>query len=155
MSGPTKLLTESLTRFYGDPAHADVLCSIATGKSDVSLRLVEWFVSSERDISLDYRARLRAYTRRLFDPFRRADRIVMELTDERMFETTLGQMNFVKWLIEEGHWTRLVSERVALTAAMLSESKDKRPVKAGKKGEALREAPGPTMSWKPQLLTFE
>ena len=79
----------------------------------------------------------------------------MELTDDRMFETTLGQMNFVKWLIEEGHWTRLVSARSALTAAMLSESKDKRPVKASKKGETPREVPGPTMSWKPQLLTFE
>jgi hypothetical protein len=155
MSGPTKLLTESLTRFYGHPSHADVLCSIATGKSDVSLRLVEWFVSSEREISLDYRARLRAYTRRLFDPFRRSDRIVMDLGEDRMFETTLGQMNFVKWLIEEGHWTRLTSERAALTAAMLAESKDKRPAKAPDKGGKRHEtAEGPIKSWKPQLLTF-
>lgn len=152
MSGPTKLIAESLARFYADAEYADILYSIASGKSEVSLRLVEWFVSSERDISLDYRARLRAYTRRLFDPFRRAERIVMDLGDGRTLETTLGQMNFVKWLIEERHWERLIAERLELTAAMLAGSKVKRPPKSAKRDA--NSPPGPVKSWEPQLLTF-
>ena len=51
------------------------------------------------------------------------------LTDyeSRTFETTLGQMNFFKWMIEERHWERLKADRVALNERMMSDAKTKRP----------------------------
>ena len=116
------LLTSSLQRFYEDPSNANVLESIITGKSEVSLRLVEWYVANGRMISIDYHAQLRAYTRRLFDPFRRSQRTVLSYED-RSFETTLGQMNFFKWLIEEGHWAYLVANKSTLNDTMVEHMK--------------------------------
>jgi hypothetical protein len=121
----TALLTASLTRFYRRSEHADVLESIVTGKSEVSLRLVEWYVSHRRDISMDYHLQLKAYTRRLFDPFRRSERVVLCYRD-RSFETTLGQMNFFKWLIEEGHWARVSADKDALNAVMMEQVKSRK-----------------------------
>jgi len=121
------LLAASLRRFYQDHGNADILEEVATGRSDVSLRLVEWYVSTDRDVHLDYQVQLRAYTRRLFDPFRRSDRVVLTDYESRTFETTLGQMNFFKWMIEERHWERLNADRVALNERMMGDAKTKRP----------------------------
>lgn len=116
-------LNASLYRFYRDPYNADVLEKIVTGKSKVSLRLIEWYVTYDKATSKAYHAQLKAYTRRLFDPFRRQARIVVE---GRGFDTTLGQMNFFKWLIEEGHWEHILQQHVALNAVMLEQTKNKR-----------------------------
>jgi len=153
MAAATKVLTASLTRFYEVPEHADVLHAIATGRSPVSLRLVEWFVTSEREVDLAYHARLRAYTRRLFDPFRRSDRMVLAYAD-RSFETTLGQMNFFKWLIEDGLWRRLESERAELTVAMLAAPRGRKPgCSAAHKAPAGPQPPRVNSS-QPHTLTF-
>lgn len=128
-------LNASLCRFYGDPYNADVLEKVVTGtspitgKCPVSLRLVEWYVNYDKVASKDYHAQLKAYTRRLFDPFRRQARIVVE---GRGFDTTIGQMNFFKWLIEEGHWERILANHVELNAIMLEQSKDKRDASPSK-----------------------
>jgi hypothetical protein len=42
---------------------------------------------------------LKAYSKRLFDPFRRHGRVVLEL-DDRSLETTVAQLSFFKWAIE-------------------------------------------------------
>lgn len=153
----TTVLTASLTRFYEIPEHADVLESIANGKSPVSLRLVEWFVNSDREVHQDYIAHLRAYTRRLFDPFRRSNRLVLYYCD-RSFESTLGQMNFFKWLIEEGHWDRLVTGKEELTESMMSEGKARAKGSAAlraKPAKQVQEDYEPVQSWRPQTLLFE
>lgn len=122
-------LNASLCRFYRDPYNADVLEKVVTGKSPltdkcpVSLRLVEWYVNYDKATGKEYHAQLKAYTRRLFDPFRRQSRVVVE---GRGFDTTVGQMNFFKWLIEEGHWERILENHVELNAIMLEQSKDRR-----------------------------
>jgi hypothetical protein len=128
-------LNASLCRFYRDPYNADVLEKVVTGtspltgKCPVSLRLVEWYVNYDKAASKEYHAQLKAYTRRLFDPFRRQARIVVE---GRGFDTTIGQMNFFKWLIEEGHWERILANHVELNAIMLEQSKDKRDASPSK-----------------------
>lgn len=132
-------LNASLCRFYRDPYNADVLEKVVTGtspltgKCPVSLRLVEWFVNYDKVASKEYHAQLKAYTRRLFDPFRRQARIVVE---GRGFDTTIGQMNFFKWLIEEGHWERILANHVELNAIMLEQSKGRRDASPEAKSDA-------------------
>jgi hypothetical protein len=48
----------------------------------------------------DYKLKLKAYSKRNFDPFCRWERISIPYDEEKYMETTLGQLNFFKWAIE-------------------------------------------------------
>lgn len=50
----------------------------------------------------EYRAQLKAYTKLYFDPFRRHGRItfVLDPTSNRKVETTVGQLNFFRWVLQ-------------------------------------------------------
>ena len=47
-----------------------------------------------------YKAQLKAYSKRQFDPFCRRDRIHFYYTPTHKVETTVGQLNFFRWAIE-------------------------------------------------------
>ncbi len=87
--------------------------------SNVSLRLLDWFVTNYAkkknvmipvqgkngsthllNVYLSYRAQLKAYSKQHFDPFRRRDRINYRYTENNSIETTIGQLNFFRWVIE-------------------------------------------------------
>ncbi len=114
---PRDLLMVSLSRFYSEPSNMSQVLSYITCASGVSLRLIDWFVTnyakrhnvvirrSNRahfNVYLSYRAQLKAYSKQLFDPFRRRDRIIFHYTPERSIETTIGQLNFFRWMLENG-----------------------------------------------------
>lgn len=48
----------------------------------------------------DYKLRLKAYSKERFDPFCRWDRISIPYDNDNYMETTIGQLNFFKWAIE-------------------------------------------------------
>jgi hypothetical protein len=48
----------------------------------------------------DYKLKLKAYSKRRLDPFCRWERITIPYDDEKYMETTIGQLNFFKWAIE-------------------------------------------------------
>jgi hypothetical protein len=48
----------------------------------------------------DYKLKLRAYSKKRFDPFCRWERISIPYDSENFMETTIGQLNFFKWAIE-------------------------------------------------------
>jgi iron uptake system EfeUOB component EfeO/EfeM len=48
----------------------------------------------------DYKLKLKAYAKRRFDPFCRWERITVPYDNEKFMETTIGQLNFFKWAIE-------------------------------------------------------
>lgn len=108
-------LKETLTAFYRDEEYNySVLCTV-TGmyESPISLRLIEWYVTDglrevlpDHTLSTEYVDNLRIYTRKMFDPFRRSDRIELCLHGTRI-ETTVGQMNFFRWFIKSGLWERM------------------------------------------------
>ena len=56
------------------------------------------------NLYLDYRAQLQSYTKMFFDPFRRYSRItfVLENTPMVSIETTVGQLNFFRWALQNG-----------------------------------------------------
>ena len=47
-----------------------------------------------------YKSQLKAYSKRQFDPFCRRDRINFFYTPNTSIETTVGQLNFFRWAIE-------------------------------------------------------
>ena len=47
----------------------------------------------------DYKLKLKAYSKKRFDPFCRWDRISIPYKD-KFIETTIGQLNFFKWALE-------------------------------------------------------
>lgn len=51
---------------------------------------------------LDYRAQLKSYTKLYFDCFRRHERITFVLETEplKKMETTVGQLNFFRWALQ-------------------------------------------------------
>ena len=50
----------------------------------------------------DYKLKLKAYSKKRFDPFCRWQRITIPYDSENSIQTTLGQLNFFKWAIENG-----------------------------------------------------
>jgi hypothetical protein len=124
------LLLHNLMNFYENQDHMKTVQTIVNGKSRISLRIIDWFVTNFakkydteyvirmrtgilKDLVEDcifkvyhrYKLQLKAYSKKRFDPFCRWDRISIpckndELGDECFMETTIGQLNFFKWAIE-------------------------------------------------------
>jgi hypothetical protein len=113
-----ELLLTNLTKFYKDSSNIDLMLNIITGASKISLRIVDWFSTNyakkhytNYDIDLDsnkkrfkvyfeYKLKLKAYSKRRFDPFCRWERIRIPYKNGNFIETTIGQLNFFKWAIE-------------------------------------------------------
>ena len=100
-----------LEKFYANEAHVNRVRDILDGKSNLSLRLVDWFVTNYAKkfntsfltksdkhviVYLSYKSHLKAYSKKMFDPFCRSKRI--KFMD---FETTVGQLNFFEWAISD------------------------------------------------------
>jgi hypothetical protein len=109
------LILASLSRFYASDENLSRFKDMTEG-SNVSLRLVDWFVTnyckkhnvefvqrnSRYNVYVDYRSQLKAFSKHNFDPFRRRDRIRYFYNDSDFVFTTVGQLNFFKWAIENG-----------------------------------------------------
>ena len=114
-----ELLLNNLMEFYKNENNLTNMLKIITGESKISLRIVDWFATNyakknytlysieENDGSLkrfkvyfDYKLKLKAYRKRRFDPFCRWDRISIPYKNGTCIETTIGQLNFFKWAIE-------------------------------------------------------
>ena len=93
----------------------DKMLSIINGESRISLRIVDWFVTnyakkhytvyeikdSQRfKVYVDYKLNLKAYSKRRFDSFCRWQRITVPYGPEKYIQTTIGQLNFFKWALE-------------------------------------------------------
>ena len=48
----------------------------------------------------NYKLELKAYSKVRFDPFSRRERIMIPYKDNTCLQTTIGQLNFFKWAIE-------------------------------------------------------
>ena len=110
------ILLNKLMIFYKETEYFDKMISIINGTSKISLRIVDWFVTNyskknycvienpstnERfKVYNDYKLKLKAYSKKKFDPFCRWDRINVPYKDTMCVQTTLGQLNFFKWTIE-------------------------------------------------------
>ena len=118
ISSKKDLLMQSLINFFINRCNLDKVIPIITGKSKISLRILDWFVTnySKKNnihyqiilnnktknfiVYLDYKAQLKAYSKKQFDPFCRRERISFIDHDTNELITTVGQLNFFRWAIE-------------------------------------------------------
>ena len=118
-SSQNDLLLQTLLNFYQKDNNLDKMLNIITGDSRISLRIVDWFVtnyakknytlySMEDDygnvrrfkVYIDYKSKLKAYSKKRFDPFCRWERISVPYKEDSCIETTIGQLNFFKWVLD-------------------------------------------------------
>jgi len=100
-----------LERFYSNANNIQTVHNILEGKSNLSLRLIDWFVTNYAKkfnttfltssgkhviVYLSYKSHLKAYSKKMFDPFCRSKRIKFH-----GFDTTVGQLNFFEWAITD------------------------------------------------------
>ena len=100
------------------------------GDKKISLRIIDWFVTNySKKFNIfyciycnqdgkntfdkegnyihkhfntyqSYKSQLKSYSKKKFDPFCRRQRIEFEYKEGQKIETTVGQLNFFKWAIE-------------------------------------------------------
>lgn len=123
-----ELLLNNLLDFYNRDGNMEKMMKIINGESRISLRIIDWFVTNfakknftvysipaknrcstvyngeenmERfKVFNSYKLELKAYSKIRFDPFSRRERIMIPYGDNTCLETTIGQLNFFKWAIE-------------------------------------------------------
>ena len=113
-----------------DKKYITLMIDIINGESQISLRILDWFVTrySNRkkilidvdeeviDVHISYKAQLKSYKKKYFDPFKRRTKFdytfkMKQLDDNRNTNTsesqqltkictTLGQLNFFRWAID-------------------------------------------------------
>jgi hypothetical protein len=92
---------------------------IITSNSNISIRVLDWFVTNYSkkytvnyelnginingdkyfNVYLQYKCQLKAYKKKLFDPFCRKQRIAFYYNKNKCVVTTIGQLNFFRWAI--------------------------------------------------------
>ena len=58
------------------------------------------YVDEQFNIFLNYKGQLKAYSKKNFDPFCRRERINFYYSEDKFMTTTVGQLNFFKWALE-------------------------------------------------------
>ena len=125
-----EILLESLHKYYKEKRNIDKLLEVVEVNNRISLRIIDWFVTnyskknnifytiyltpdglrtfkSEGNKVLkqfntyhSYKSQLKSYSKKKFDPFCRRERIQFNYSEGKHIETTLGQLNFFKWAID-------------------------------------------------------
>ena len=123
------VLYNSLREYYSDEKNINKFNDCIHGPNKISLRVIDWFVTNyskkfniyyeifkspsgkmtfnsdgnilykQINIYNMYKSQLKSYSKKKFDPFCRRDRINFNCNDIDI-ETTMGQLNFFKWAID-------------------------------------------------------
>ena len=110
-----ELLIRSLQKFYNSRTDMQSIIKLLQGQGDISLRVMDWFVTNyskkhnvsyhlnnqEFSVYLNYKSQLKAFSKKLFDPFCRRERIEFQIEGVLPFITTVGQLNFFRWALEK------------------------------------------------------
>ena len=125
----TNILLQSLNNYYNNGTNMDKFNDYVNGEKKISLRIIDWFVTNyskkynvfyevyqksngeltfkgednelvnQINIFHAYKSQLKSYSKKKFDPFCRKERINFNCKGYNI-ETTLGQLNFFKWAID-------------------------------------------------------
>ena len=124
------ILQNSLYSFYENKYNLSKLLEYTIGENKISLRIIDWFVTnyskknnvyyevykddnddpsfnsennkldSQFNVYYSYKSQLKSYSKKRFDPFCRRDRIIFKYGKDKELETTIGQLNFFRWAIQ-------------------------------------------------------
>ena len=126
--------------FNNNNLYLDKFLDIYYGRSNISLRIIDWFVTnySKKNqthyehnnynfiVYLDYKSQLKAFTKKQFDPFCRRERMNFFYSKNKFIKTTIGQLNFFKWAFENGIIDYISNNLSNIEKDMTSEFKDKK-----------------------------
>ena len=127
-----ELIVNSLQKFYAEREDLHEVLPLLQGTSELSLRLIDWFVTNyakrhstsyilenqEFVVYNYYKSQLKAYSKKLFDPFCRRERILFQIPGTEPFLTTVGKLNFFRWAIEKNVITYLKLHAQAIETEM-------------------------------------
>ena len=129
-----RAVMDDMAAFYADDKRLLQLCKLINQKECISLRTLDWLVTSyarrydfyigpDRSVYELYKLALARFRRRNFDPFRRSRRRLghAELTYDVTFEspegpqrTTVGQLNFVCWTLRTGLYEYAIANKARI-----------------------------------------
>lgn len=124
LSQMDNFMLKPLLHFFSEPENFDVLKRYRDKKSNVSVSLLDWFVVNYAKqygvryelvkgdtkkmvhVEQSYTAALYAHTKEYFDPFARGSKqgkgILIQNSDDEEIITTVRQLNFFRWAINNG-----------------------------------------------------
>ena len=73
----------------------DFFITVYSNKKNI---IIETSKDNYIDVYNDYKTQLKSYNKKYFDPYKRFKKIELEHKNQKII-TTIGQMNFFKWLI--------------------------------------------------------
>lgn len=152
-----ELLLKNLMTFYQQDNNLKKMLDIINGESKISLRIVDWFATNYAKkmfsvyniqkhgmtqrfkVYCDYKLKLKAYSKKRFDPFCRWDRINIPYgNSEKHIQTTIGQLNFFKWALEnnvvkyiEEHFEEIENDMNNRNSTAKNKAKDVNNVASG------------------------
>ena len=145
MEDKSKILLDSLLEFYRDPQHALYFKELLIKSDGLSLRMLDWFVTDyakEKKIiykkkngkqffvHVGYKSGLKGFQKKYFDPFCRTERIDVNIA-ETPITTTIAQLNFVKWCIQNQIIDYITTNKQTLQEQMKTKNKIKSNNKNG------------------------
>lgn len=125
----TSILLRSLQDYYSENKKGNKLIEILKEDNNISLRIIDWFVTNyskkfniyytifetpnkkktfvcennkllkQFNTYQSYKSQLKSFSKKKFDPFCRRERITF-ICNGNDIETTIGQLNFFKWAID-------------------------------------------------------
>lgn len=134
------VLLMSLERYFFDKERHHIFNNMVTGNGPVSLRLMEWFVTNYSkknniayhtndrqlfNVYLSYKQQLKAYNKKYFDPFCRHERSIIRDCEGNELETTVGQANFFRWVLENNVMTYAIEHSSDIEADMAHATRER------------------------------
>ena len=115
LTAQKQLLFSNLKQFFENHLYLETMMKIINGQGKISLRIIDWFVTNYAKKNFivydlpdqtrfkvynEYKTVLKSYQKKNYDPFCRWERIRIPYDSQSEMETTIGQLNFFKWSIE-------------------------------------------------------
>jgi hypothetical protein len=140
-----ELIVSSLQKFYNSLPDKQYMMNLLNGDSYISLRLIDWFVTNyskkhstayilngtEFLVYANYKSQLKAYSKKLFDPFCRRERIAFQMPGFEPVITTVGKLNFFRWAYEKGIF-KYIEENYAGIESEMNECMRQQPSRSNK-----------------------
>jgi|AntRauTorckE6833_2_1112554.scaffolds.fasta_scaffold00330_24 hypothetical protein len=134
------IIMEQITTFFQNKKNVlrNKIIPIIQGNSEISLRLIEKFVTgycNKNKITINkrngdllcvheaYKYKLRSFGKKKLDIFQRNRKILFKYTNKLYLETTIGQLNFFKFIIETEILNYIEDNLEEIKAKLKSQSK--------------------------------
>ena len=140
-----KEILKSIKSFYEDEQNINLYLSILSKEFNISIRLVIFFILRYSKINkinyiihknenihyifnvyFSYKQHIRKYQIKYFDPFNRGNKISYLFNNNQSIITTIGQMNFFIWFIENNIYNYLIDNYNLIYYEMMEYNKNDR-----------------------------